>query len=276
MTRRKLSDTERWQAVGMVRGGMSYRQTAERFNVSHSVIVRLKQRVNQTGSVQEHQRTWKSLKTTPRANRFLIGLARQQPFSTANTLRSRWIVNGRISRRTINRRLNNTRFRARRPIKRSLLTICHKTVRLQWTRDHMRLNIRSWQRVHWSDESRFMLNPVDGRIRVWRQRNTAFLQEHIVDTTAFGGGGFPVWEWFSLNCRLDLYVLDGTLTGQMYHDQTLCPLVVPHFDCHPLASRPILMGDNARPHRARIVQDYLQQEAIELCIGQPCPRIWMR
>jgi transposase-like protein len=48
ITRRKLSDTERWQAVGMVRGGMSYRQTAERFNVSHSVIVRLKQLVNQS------------------------------------------------------------------------------------------------------------------------------------------------------------------------------------------------------------------------------------
>jgi hypothetical protein len=32
-----------------------------------------------------------------------------------------------------------------------------------------------------------MLNPVDGGIHVWRQRNTAFLQENIVDTTAFGG-----------------------------------------------------------------------------------------
>jgi transposase len=38
-------------SAGMVIGGMSYRQTAERFNVSHSIIVRLKQRVNQTGIV---------------------------------------------------------------------------------------------------------------------------------------------------------------------------------------------------------------------------------
>ena len=57
MTGRKLSDVERRQAAGMVIGGVSYRQTAERFNVSHSVIVRLKQRVNQTGNVKEHQRT---------------------------------------------------------------------------------------------------------------------------------------------------------------------------------------------------------------------------
>jgi transposase len=108
------------------------------------------------------------------------------------------------------------------------------------------------------------LIPVDGRVRVWRQRNTAFQQEHIVGTTAFGGGGVTVWGCFSLTCKIDLYVLDGTLTGQKYRDEILRPLVVPHFDCHPLASRPILMDDNARPHRARIAQDYLQQEAIEL------------
>ena len=59
MTGRKLSDVERWQAAGMIIGGMSYRQTAERFNVrlSHWIIVRLKQRANQTGNVKERQRT---------------------------------------------------------------------------------------------------------------------------------------------------------------------------------------------------------------------------
>ena len=39
---------------------------------------------------------------------------------------------------------------------------------------------------------------------------------------------------------------------------------MPHFDGHPLASRPIPMNDNGRPHRTCIVKDYLQQEAIEL------------
>jgi hypothetical protein len=78
-----------------------------------------------------------------------------------------------------------------------------------------------------------------------------------------GGGGFSVWGCFSLNCKIDLYVIDGTLRGQKYRDQILRSLVVPHFDGHPLASRPILMDGNAKPHTG-IVQDYLQQEAIEL------------
>jgi transposase len=66
MARRKLTDAERWQAVGMVRGGLSYRQAAERFNVSHSVIVRLLQRLGETGDVKERQRPGRPVKTTPR------------------------------------------------------------------------------------------------------------------------------------------------------------------------------------------------------------------
>jgi transposase len=168
----------------------------KRFNVSHSVIVRLKQRVNQTGSVKERQRTERSLKMTPREDRLLKRLTRQQPFSTTNTLRSQWIVNGRISRRTVNRRLNSTMFRARRPIKRPLLTIRHKTARLQWARDHMGWNIRSWKRVHWSDESRFcriqlMATSAYGDREIQHfNRNILWAQLRLVEVVLLFGDAF--------------------------------------------------------------------------------------
>ena len=60
-----------------------------------------------------------------------------------------------------------------------------------------------------------------------------------------------------------MYVLDGNLTGQKYRDNVLAPRVVPHFDNHALTDRPMFMDDNARPHRARIVQHFLQQEAVQ-------------
>lgn len=46
--------------------------------------------------------------------------------------------------------------------------------------------------VHWSEESRFLLLPMDGRVRVWWHKNTAFHDSNIMDTTAFGGGGITV------------------------------------------------------------------------------------
>jgi hypothetical protein len=121
--------------------------------------------------------------------------------------------------------------------------------------------IRTWRRIHWSDESRFLLRPTVGRARVWRQRNTSFQDNHILGTTAFAGGGVTVWGCFSFDCKLDLYVLDGNLTGQKYRDNVLAPRVVPHFDSHALADRPMFMDKNSRLHRARIVQHLLQQEA---------------
>jgi hypothetical protein len=72
-----------------------------------------------------------------------------------------------------------------------------------------------------------------------------------VGTTAFGDG-VTLWGCFSFECKLDMYVLDGNLTGQKYCDNVLAPRVVPHFDNHALADRPMFMDDNARPHRARI------------------------
>ena len=92
--------------------------------------------------------------------------------------------------------------------------------------------------------------------------NTSFQDNHILGTTAFGGGGVTVWGCFSFDCKLDLCVLDGNLTGQKYRDNVLAPHVVPHFDNHALDDGPIFM-DNARPHRARIVHHFLQQEAVQ-------------
>ena len=100
-------------------------------------------------------------------------------------------------------------------------------------------------------------------MRVWRPKNTAYREQHILGTTAFGGGGVTVWGCFSFDCKMDLYVLNGTMTGQKYRDNIIRNIVVPHFDNHRLATRPLFMDDNTRPHRARIVSDYLRQESID-------------
>jgi hypothetical protein len=68
----------------------------------------------------------------------------------------------------------------------------------------------------------FLLRPTDGRARVWRQRNTSFQDNHMLGTTALEGGGVTVWGCFSFHCKLDLYVLDGNLTGQ--NIVTMCSL----------------------------------------------------
>jgi transposase len=72
----------------------------------------------------------------------------------------------------------------------------------------------------------------------------------------------------SHDCKLDLVTLHGNLTGDQYIRDVLQPVVASHFDNHSLATRPVYMDDNARPHHSRAVTAYLQSEAVT---SVPCP-----
>ena len=100
------------------------------------------------------------------------------------------------------------------------------------------------------------------RMRVWRHKNTAYTPRNIQPTVPYGGGSVMVWGCISHDCKLDLITIQGNLTGDQYIRDVLQPVVVPHFDNHPLATRPVYMDDNARPHRSRAVTAYLQSEAV--------------
>jgi hypothetical protein len=77
----------------------------------------------------------------------------------------------------------------RRVIKRPLLVDRHRRTRLArrgW-------NLRTWRKIHWSDESWFLLHVIDGRMRVWRHKNTAYTPRNIQPTVPYGGGSVIVW-----------------------------------------------------------------------------------
>ena len=68
-----------------------------------------------------------------------------------------------------------------------------------------------------------------------------------------------------------LVTIQGNLTGDQYIRDVLQPVVVPHFDNHPIATRPVYMDDNARPHRSRAVTAYLQSEAVTCSLATMSP-----
>ena len=57
-----------------------------------------------------------------------------------------------------------------------------------------------------------------------------------------------------------LYVVDGNLTGIRYLNEIIRPLVLPGLQ--QIGGGAVLQDDNARPHRARVVTDFLRQQGI--------------
>jgi len=188
MVRRKLTIPERWQAVGMQNGGFSHRRVADHFRVNHSIIVRLMQRFSQTGNATDRPRQGRPRKTTPRKDRLISRRARQRPFSTADALRCNLALGGHISTRIVIRRLHHQGMRARRPIKRPQLTSRHRHARFDWSHDHLGWTVRTWRRVHWSDESGFFATPYRRSCK-----GLAPTKHFISGQPYFGHNCF--WEW---------------------------------------------------------------------------------
>ena len=61
----RLSDNQRHQVFGMIQGGMSRREIARQMQCSSSIITRLAQRHQQTGSLKDRPRLGRLRVTTP-------------------------------------------------------------------------------------------------------------------------------------------------------------------------------------------------------------------
>ena len=193
MAHRRLSDATRWQIIGMSKAGLSGREISRRLGYSQSVICLLPNKFQQTNHVQDRARSGRPQKTSRREDGALLTLVRRFPFLTRTVVKQRWLPNLPLSTRTVRNRLRAFGYRTRRPIRRPMLTPGQKAARLYWCQQCRNWNIRSWRKIHWSDESWFLLNMMDCRVRVWRQRNTAYSQRHIQETVLFSGGSIMVW-----------------------------------------------------------------------------------
>ena len=159
----------------------------------------------------------------------------------------------------VRNRLHSAGLRARRPYVGMPLSQRHRQARLAWTRQNRRWTNQQWATVFFTDESRFLLDMLDRRRRVWRRRGERYANFTIVEHDRYGGGSLMVWGGISVRSRTELLVLNGTLTGQRYINEVLQPAVLPFFQQHHI----VLQDDNARPHRARIVQQFLQQNNVD-------------
>ena len=115
--------------------------------------------------------------------------------------------------------------------------------------------------VLFTDEIRACLRHIDGRRRVWRRRGEQHAEFCVQPVTAFGGGSVMVWGGISLTNKTQLIQIIGNLNSNRYVAEILRPHVAPH--AAVIGGGFILMDDNARPHRGRVVNDFLAGEAIE-------------
>ena len=145
--------------------------------------------------------------TSDRDDRALQRLVRRMPFATSPVLKQHWLPNRRLSTRTVRNRLKSAGLKSRRVIKRPLLADRHRWTRLAWCLARRGWNLRTWRKIHWSDERRLLRHVTDVRMRVWRHKNTTYTSRNIPPTVPYGGGSVMVWGCISDDYKLDLVTI---------------------------------------------------------------------
>ncbi|GFU07859.1 HTH_Tnp_Tc3_2 domain-containing protein [Trichonephila clavipes] len=94
---------------------------------------------------------------------------------------------------TIYRHLAEANLKSKRPFRALSLTPEHRQLRLQWCQARSMWNVTDWQKVVFSDESRFVLGTDDNRVRVWSRPGERYNSPHTVLRHTARTAGVMFW-----------------------------------------------------------------------------------
>ena len=215
-----------------------------------------------TGHLADRPRSGRPRMTSRRQDRTirLAHLRIRHLTATETALNTVGTHNRQISPKTVGSRLREIGLRARRPYVGLPLTQARRLRRMACLTAHASrlFPMRQWRRVLFTDESRFTLYRADGRRRVYRRRGERFADACVVERDRFGGGSVMVWGGIAHGIKSQLIIVAGNMTAVRYRDEILRPVAVPLVQQRNL----ILQQDNARPHVARVCQDFLANNNI--------------
>ncbi|GFV43098.1 transposable element Tc1 transposase [Trichonephila clavipes] len=237
----------------MKTAGWSARRVAGQVDRSECAVRNCWEQWTREGTHARKTGSGATRKITRREDRKIVWQALVDPTVTRSTIRAD--VGVAIVSQTIYRDLVEANLKSKSSFRALPLTPEHRQLRLQWCQARSMWNVTDWQKVLFSDESWFVLGTDDNRARVWRHPGERYNSLHTVLRHTARTVGVMVWGAIAYDSLSTLIVLRGTFTGHRYVDDILRPHVGLFLKGLPGA---IFQEVNARPHTARVAQDFLR------------------
>ncbi|GFW41643.1 transposable element Tcb2 transposase [Trichonephila clavipes] len=261
---RDLPESMAWRVIGRLESGQTQRSVADAVGVARSVVARLWNRFQETGNVKRRPGAGRPRATTSTDDRYIQLTARRNRTENAMQLQRQLLLatGRRVFSQTVRNRLHEGGLYARRPMVCIPLTPRHHAARRRWAAEHRDWEQHDWSQVLFTDESRFSQECESRRVLVWRDRGTRNNPAFVRERSQYRRAGWMVWGGISIGGRTNLHIIrNGTLTGRRYADEIIRPHVIPY--AGGIGDSFVFQDANARPHRARLVENMLEAETIQ-------------
>ncbi|GFX72292.1 transposable element Tc1 transposase [Trichonephila clavipes] len=187
----QLSEFERGLIIGMKTAGWSTRRVAGQVDRSKWAVRNCWEQWTREGTHVRKTGSGATRMTTRREDRRIGRQALVGPHSdsfndTSRRRRSNCSTNNfqNCSTNNFQTPCREANLKSKRPLNALPLTPEHRQLRLQWCQARSMWNVTDWQKVVFSDESRFVLGTDDNRVRVWRRPEAIFQQDNARPHTA--------------------------------------------------------------------------------------------
>ncbi len=170
-----------------------------------------------------------------------------------------------ISECTIRRALKQMGYSSRRPHRVPLLSAKNRKRRLQFEQAHWNWTIEDWKNIAWSEESWFLLQHSDGRVRIWCKEHESMDTSCLVSTVQAGGCSVMVWGIYSWHTLGPLVPIEHSLNATAYlsivadHVHPFMTTVYPSSDGY-------FQQDNVPCHKAQIISDWFLEHDNEFIL----------
>lgn len=250
--------------VEAVKEGRKQSDVAKQFHVNQATVSRLINQFKTRKDLADSPRIGRPRKTTVRIDRVIKMKSTADPKKTAVEI-AREVAEEHgveISYKTVGRRLKDVGLISRVAAKKPWINTKNRKARLNFAKNYINWTVKDWEKVLWTDESKYCLFGSDGRRYVRRPDNHRNDPRYMTGTVKHGGGNVMVYGAFSASAVGPLVKIDGIMDGLMFKD-ILEKHTVP-YGSKKLGRGWILQMDNDPKHRSKVVSQWIKDNRVKV------------
>lgn len=173
----------------------SLRQIAKIVGKTHSTVQSVVKKFEMTGSVNTLPRSGRPKILNSRDRRNIIRKVNENPRISAPKLAVdvELEIGKIVHPENIRRILRKSGLNGRIPRKKPFISLENRRKRLEFAKKYGNEDEQFWNKVLFTDESKFNIFGPDSRGKIWRKKNTELEEKNLIPTVKHGGGCVMVW-----------------------------------------------------------------------------------